>query len=206
MLMVPAGTSAWRDSIVQPIPYAISPAFNGLADLVARRAPTQGHREWQDEMERHGSRGRGADRRRRRDAHHRPVRTACLRREDRAARRRAAGRTDGSHRAHRRQRSGHRPPVAARRDAAPVGGAVRSRPARRRGAGRLAGWPLHDLRLVAMREHGPRAPGRNAAAVSAPRHLLSVSVGSSGPTSARARLKTGGYTDLQLRPPPRFCS
>jgi len=51
MLMVPAGSNEWRESIVQPIPYSISPVYNGLADLVARSVADQGRREWQDEME-----------------------------------------------------------------------------------------------------------------------------------------------------------
>ncbi len=33
LLVVPSGTGAWRDSIVPPIPYALSPHFSGLADL-----------------------------------------------------------------------------------------------------------------------------------------------------------------------------
>jgi len=33
LLVVPSGTDAWRESIVQPIPYAVSPAFVELADL-----------------------------------------------------------------------------------------------------------------------------------------------------------------------------
>ena len=40
MLMVPSGTDIWRESIVQPIPYAISPTFNGLADLCSARTPS----------------------------------------------------------------------------------------------------------------------------------------------------------------------
>jgi hypothetical protein len=33
LLVVPSGTVDWRDSIVPPIPYALSPQFSGLADL-----------------------------------------------------------------------------------------------------------------------------------------------------------------------------
>jgi hypothetical protein len=33
LLVVPSGTGSWRDSIVPPIPYALSPHFSGLADL-----------------------------------------------------------------------------------------------------------------------------------------------------------------------------
>jgi hypothetical protein len=38
LLVVPAGSEAWRSSIVTPIKYAVSPAFTGLADL-ARQPP-----------------------------------------------------------------------------------------------------------------------------------------------------------------------
>jgi hypothetical protein len=34
LLVVPAGTQAWRRSIVHPIQYAVAPAFSGLADLM----------------------------------------------------------------------------------------------------------------------------------------------------------------------------
>lgn len=51
MLVVPAGSTAWRESIVQPMAYAVDPVYSGLAELV-RRAPRERHsREWQDEME-----------------------------------------------------------------------------------------------------------------------------------------------------------
>jgi hypothetical protein len=38
LLVVPAGTESWRDSIVQPMPYAFSPPFNELACL-SRKIP-----------------------------------------------------------------------------------------------------------------------------------------------------------------------
>jgi hypothetical protein len=51
MLMVPTGSTAWRESIVEPIPYSINPVYNGLADVVARSFADRARREWQDEME-----------------------------------------------------------------------------------------------------------------------------------------------------------
>ena len=39
LLVVPAGSDAWRESIVQPIPYAVNPPFGGLGRPGAR-APT----------------------------------------------------------------------------------------------------------------------------------------------------------------------
>jgi hypothetical protein len=38
LLVVPSETRAWRDSIVPPIPYALSPHFSGLADLFVNSA------------------------------------------------------------------------------------------------------------------------------------------------------------------------
>jgi sensor domain DACNV-containing protein len=46
LLVVPASTEAWRESIVHPIEYAVQPAFTELADLVREAAtggPSQGH-------------------------------------------------------------------------------------------------------------------------------------------------------------------
>jgi hypothetical protein len=44
LLVVPAGTDAWRESIMQPIPYAVSPPFYGLARLVQETPdPTESH-------------------------------------------------------------------------------------------------------------------------------------------------------------------
>ena len=50
MLMVPSGSDSWRDSIVQPMTYGVSPAFTGLADLVDRAPNERSDRAWQDEM------------------------------------------------------------------------------------------------------------------------------------------------------------
>jgi hypothetical protein len=38
LLVVPAGSNAWRDSIVQPITYAVAPPFTELAGLVREKA------------------------------------------------------------------------------------------------------------------------------------------------------------------------
>lgn len=51
MLLVPSGSDTWRASIVQPIPYAISPIYSGLADLVGRAEAERDSREWRDEMD-----------------------------------------------------------------------------------------------------------------------------------------------------------
>ena len=44
--------TTWRESIVQPIPYAVEPPFGVLADLVRRAdEPSTSEREWQEELE-----------------------------------------------------------------------------------------------------------------------------------------------------------
>jgi hypothetical protein len=48
LLIVPAGTEAWRQSILEPVPYAVAPPFRQLAELVeeaAASADFAGHDE-----------------------------------------------------------------------------------------------------------------------------------------------------------------
>lgn len=49
LLIVPAGTQTWQESIIHPIPYAVDPAFCALSDLVQ-----QGEHEcqWQGDLQR----------------------------------------------------------------------------------------------------------------------------------------------------------
>lgn len=58
LLVVPAGTDAWRQSIVHPISYAVSPPFDELANLM-RESPDKNDkndkrpgREWRDALDR----------------------------------------------------------------------------------------------------------------------------------------------------------
>src|SRR5262245_11270760 len=51
ILMVPSLDESWRQSIVHPIPYAIDPAFTGLADLMRRADDEHEEREWLEELE-----------------------------------------------------------------------------------------------------------------------------------------------------------
>lgn len=51
ILVVPSTSATWRESIVEPIPYGISPRFTGLADLVHRAEVEHSEREWQDDMQ-----------------------------------------------------------------------------------------------------------------------------------------------------------
>ena len=52
LVVVPPGSSSWRDSIVQPIAYAVSPAFSELAQLVENGGGGAHQRQWQDSLER----------------------------------------------------------------------------------------------------------------------------------------------------------
>jgi hypothetical protein len=52
LIVVPPATDAWRDSIVQPIAYAVRPAFSELAHLVANRDDAGDRPEWQDALSR----------------------------------------------------------------------------------------------------------------------------------------------------------
>ncbi len=52
LLMVPAGSDAWRESIVHPVPYAVSPPFSELADLLRRDESERLERRWQDSFDR----------------------------------------------------------------------------------------------------------------------------------------------------------
>jgi hypothetical protein len=51
LLVVPAGQETWRESIVRPISYAVTPPLSELGELVRRRPPSEGQREWQDALD-----------------------------------------------------------------------------------------------------------------------------------------------------------
>lgn len=52
LLMVPVGSETWLESIVQPIRYAVSPAFSELADLNRADAKAKGERQWREALRR----------------------------------------------------------------------------------------------------------------------------------------------------------
>jgi len=52
LLVVPAGSEAWRESIVQPMPYAVSPPFLDLAELSRETPDDVGRRVWQEAVSR----------------------------------------------------------------------------------------------------------------------------------------------------------
>jgi hypothetical protein len=52
LLVVPAGNDSWLESIVQPIPYAVTPAFVQLAQLNREAPAVQRRRLWRDAVNR----------------------------------------------------------------------------------------------------------------------------------------------------------
>jgi hypothetical protein len=50
LLVVPAGSDAWTESILQPITYSVVPAFSGLADLMRRDTGNKPSRRWEDAL------------------------------------------------------------------------------------------------------------------------------------------------------------
>src|SRR5262249_38050353 len=50
LVVMPVGSDAWRESIVQPIAYSVSPKFSELAHLVDVRRDDGGTRKWRDSL------------------------------------------------------------------------------------------------------------------------------------------------------------
>jgi sensor domain DACNV-containing protein len=50
LLVVPAGSEAWRESIVPPLAYAVRPPFAELAELVRGAPEPRAERRWQDAL------------------------------------------------------------------------------------------------------------------------------------------------------------
>jgi hypothetical protein len=52
LLVVPTGSNAWTESILQPITYAVVPAFSGLAVLLRKDTGNKPSRRWEDALSR----------------------------------------------------------------------------------------------------------------------------------------------------------
>ncbi len=50
LLVVPQGTESWRESIVWPSPYSVSPPFTALAELMSQDAEMQQSQLWQEAL------------------------------------------------------------------------------------------------------------------------------------------------------------
>ena len=159
LLVVPLRRSlprSWRESLLQPVMYAVDPPFSGLAELGARRyrgpfsQPLAGRDEPRHRCPRRAYRGgRG---------HHYlgPLRSARVRREDRPpSGLQTGGPVDSAEPIEGAKPASHRT-LADRGYPAPVCRAIRARSTERDRDGGLPGRPLHRLRLVALRRHGPR--------------------------------------------------
>jgi hypothetical protein len=48
LLVVPQGSEAWRESIVQPVSYSVAPAFSELAELMRQETVERNKRLWQE--------------------------------------------------------------------------------------------------------------------------------------------------------------
>jgi hypothetical protein len=52
LLLVPAGSESWRESIVQPVSYGVSPPFSELRRLMREEPEAQQERRWQEALRR----------------------------------------------------------------------------------------------------------------------------------------------------------
>lgn len=52
LLVVPSGSVAWRESIIHPMKYSLSPAFSGLSNLMKQDVKNWGNGIWQGELSR----------------------------------------------------------------------------------------------------------------------------------------------------------
>ena len=52
LLVVPSDSDKWRESIIHPISYAISPSFSGLANLMKQEVSKRNRVLWQEELSR----------------------------------------------------------------------------------------------------------------------------------------------------------
>jgi hypothetical protein len=52
LLVVPASTDTWRDSIAQPILYSITPAFATLSQLLRQQVEGEKRRQWESALRR----------------------------------------------------------------------------------------------------------------------------------------------------------
>jgi hypothetical protein len=52
LLVVPAGTERWRESIAKPILYSVSPALSQLANLLRQKVDYEDRRQWEIELRR----------------------------------------------------------------------------------------------------------------------------------------------------------
>lgn len=52
LLIVPSDSDKWRESIIHPISYAVSPSFSGMADMMVQNMDNQNLMLWKEELSR----------------------------------------------------------------------------------------------------------------------------------------------------------
>jgi hypothetical protein len=52
LLVVPADSNKWRESVATPMSYAVEPPFRGLTEVLAAEPEGEGRHEWQDDLRR----------------------------------------------------------------------------------------------------------------------------------------------------------
>ena len=52
LLVVPAGTEMWRESVLHPLTYSVAPAFSAIAELMQKDDNEKPRRRWQDAVRR----------------------------------------------------------------------------------------------------------------------------------------------------------
>jgi hypothetical protein len=52
LLVVPSDNEGWRESIIDPISYAVSPSYCGLAELMKQKSRKENPQHWQEELNR----------------------------------------------------------------------------------------------------------------------------------------------------------
>jgi hypothetical protein len=52
LLVVPRDSDRWRDSVVQPIQYSVTPAFSALSDLLSQKVDEEDRRQWESALRR----------------------------------------------------------------------------------------------------------------------------------------------------------
>lgn len=50
LLLVPAGSATWRDSIAKPVPYSVDPPFAALTELMRKDPAARPRRRWRDAL------------------------------------------------------------------------------------------------------------------------------------------------------------
>ena len=166
LLIVPPDSDTWRESIVHPIRYAVSPPFRELAELMRETGAGRQAEVWKDALRETVEAIAGLTAVDGAAIMTEQLRAAGVRREDSAPARGGAGRVRDRHRADRRWGADGVERRAARRHAAPVRRAVCPRPAQRHCACGVAGSAVYGVRMVSVRRDRSRASRRSAAALS----------------------------------------